>query len=303
MSLEAKFNVNNPINTHEKHKEYFCVLCAFLWLTLLCGGAAAQSFIDDLQQRSFRYFWEQADPQTGLVPDRARMDGSPLPSSHQNVASIAATGFGLTSLCIAADRRWITQAEALERTRNTLRFFDTQAFHQRGWFYHWLDARTGERRWNSEVSSIDTALARRRPRCASVFAKIATIVQRATRIYNRVDFRWMLNGHALLLSHGWKPESGFLRARWDTYSEDTILYLLAIGSPTYPISPASWYAFGAIVIATRVTATSRPSACPYSCTSTHTRGSTIETAARQKVIASTIFKTPSPRRSRIAPSA
>src|ERR1044072_8923298 len=126
----------------------FCVFCAFLWLLLLCGSVAAQSFIDDLQQRSFRYFWEQADPQTGLVADRARMDGSSLDPNHQNVASIAATGFGLTSLCVAADRNWVPESQARERTRNTLRFFESRAFQQRGWFYHWLDAKTGERRWN-----------------------------------------------------------------------------------------------------------------------------------------------------------
>ncbi|HZI48667.1 MAG TPA: glucoamylase family protein [Pyrinomonadaceae bacterium] len=171
------------------------------------------------------------------------MDGSPLDADHQNVASIAATGFGLTSLCIAADRNWISRAAALERTRNTLRFFNSRAFQQRGWFYHWIDAKTGERRWNSEVSSIDTALL-----LAGVltvrqcFRSDQEIVRLATRIYQRVDFRWMLNSDRLLLSHGWKPESGFLRARWDTYSEDTILYVLAIASPTHPISPASWYA-------------------------------------------------------------
>lgn len=224
-------------------KGFSCAFCAFLWLILFCGGAAAQSFIDDLQQRSFRYFWEQANLQTGLVPDRARIDGSPLDADHQDVASIAATGFGLTSLCIAAERGWTSRAETLERTRKTLRFFDTRAFHQRGWFYHWMDAKTGERRWNSEVSSIDTALL-----VAGVltvrqcFREDPEIVRRAGRIYRRVDFRWMLNGHPLLLSHGWKPESGFLHARWDTYSEDTILYVLAIASPTHPISPASWYA-------------------------------------------------------------
>src|SRR5215213_675209 len=234
---------STSIRSQKSSKRIFCAFCAFSWLLLLCGGVAAQSFIDDLQQRSFRYFWEQADPQTGLVPDRARMDGSSLDATHQNVASIAATGFGLTSLCIAADRAWISKAEALERARNTLRFFDARAFQQRGWFYHWLDVKTGERRWNSEVSSIDTALL-----LAGVltvrqcFRDDREIVQSATRIYQRVDFRWMLNGHQLLLSHGWKPESGFLRARWDTYSEDTILYVLAIGSPTHPISPASWYA-------------------------------------------------------------
>ncbi|HEX3248138.1 MAG TPA: glucoamylase family protein [Pyrinomonadaceae bacterium] len=221
----------------------FCALCAFLWLTIAQPVWAQQSFVDELQQRSFSYFWEQADPQTGLVPDRARMDGSSLDENHTNVASIAATGFGLTSLCIAVDRNWIDRSQALERARNTLRFFDARAFQQRGWFYHWLDSKTGERRWNSEVSSIDTALLLGGVLTVrQCFRDDREIVNLAGRIYRRVDFRWMLNGHPLLLSHGWKPETGFLKARWDTYSEDTILYVLAIGSPTYPISPSSWYA-------------------------------------------------------------
>lgn len=191
----------------------------------------------------FRYFWEQADPQTGLVPDRARMDGSPLDENHHDVASIAATGFGLTALCVAAERKWIDPSEAKERVRATLRFFAERAEQFHGWFYHWLDAKTGARRWTSEVSSIDTALllggvltTRQK------FREDAEIVRLATKIYERMDFRWMLNGHPLLLSHGWKPESGFLPSRWDTFSEDLILYLLATGSPTHPISPRSWYA-------------------------------------------------------------
>ena len=127
--------------------------------------------------------------------------------------------------------------------RNTLRFFADRAFHKSGWFYHWIDAKTGERRWNSEVSSIDTALL-----LAGVltvrqyFTEDFEIKKVATQIYQRVDFKWMLNGDPLLLSHGWKPETGFLKSRWDTYSEDTILYLLAIASPTHPISWRSWYA-------------------------------------------------------------
>lgn len=203
-----------------------------------------QSFLEDLQHRSFQYFWEQADPHTGLVADRARADNSALDEDHRNVGSIAATGFGLTALCIAAERGWITSEQARERTRATLRFFASQAFQQHGWFYHWLDTKTGERRWQSEVSSIDTALL-----LAGVlttrqyFGDDPEINKLATNIYRRVDFRWMLNGHPLLLSHGWKPETGFLKPRWDTYSEDTILYLLAIGSPTHSISPRSWAAF------------------------------------------------------------
>ncbi|HYU97485.1 MAG TPA: hypothetical protein VE977_01530, partial [Pyrinomonadaceae bacterium] len=102
-----------------------------------------QQFLEDLEHRSFQYFWEEGDPNTGLVPDRARIDGSPLDENHRNVASIAATGFGLTGLSIAADRNWISRSQAQERTRNTLRFFANKAFHQHGWFYHWLDAKTG----------------------------------------------------------------------------------------------------------------------------------------------------------------
>jgi hypothetical protein len=202
------------------------------------------AFLEDLSRRSFRYFWEQADPDTGLVMDRARTDGSPPDENHRNVASSASTGFGLTALCIAAERRWINPTEARERVRVTLRFFAERAFETHGWFYHWMDARTGERRWSSEVSSIDTAIllagiltARQK------FHTDAEIVRLATTIYERVDFPWMLNGHPALLSHGWKPESGFLLARWDTYSEDAILYLLAIASPTHPIPPGAWYAW------------------------------------------------------------
>ena len=200
-------------------------------------------FLEDLERRSFQYFWQEADRHTGLVPDRARMDGSALDESHRNVASIAATGFGLTALCIAAERGLIDRAQARERTGNTLRFFANTAFHERGWFYHWMDAKTGERRWQSEVCSIDTALLLAGVLTArQYFRDDKEIVSLGKKIYERVDFRWMLNGHPLLLSHGWKPETGFLKPRWDTYSEDTILYLLAIGSPTHPIAPASWYA-------------------------------------------------------------
>ena len=203
-----------------------------------------EAFLEEVSRRSFQYFWEEADPNTGLVPDRARMDGSPLEESHRGVGSIAATGFGLTALCIAAERKWVPSGQALERVRNTLRFFEGKAFHKHGWFYHWQDVKTGDRRWKSEVSSIDTALLLGGILTArQYFRNDAEIVRLATRIYERVDFRWMLNGHATLLSHGWKPETGFLKPRWDTYSECAILYLLAIGSPTHPIPPSSWYSF------------------------------------------------------------
>lgn len=216
--------------------------CATQRATAPTAGVSAQddAFLEGLSRRSFLFFWEQADPETGLVHDRAGVNGE----HRHDVASIAATGFGLTALCIAAERRWVEPDQARERVRTTLRFLAERAFHKHGWFYHWMNVRTGAREWQSEVSSIDTALLLAGVLTArQYFSHDEDLVRLATLIYERVEFPWMLNGHPTLLSHGWKPESGFLQARWAVYSEHNILYLLAIGSPTHPIPSESWYAW------------------------------------------------------------
>jgi hypothetical protein len=202
------------------------------------------AFLDDLQRRSFRFFEEQADATTGQVRDRARTDGSAHDADHRDVASIAATGFGLTGLCIAAERGWMPRESARARARTTILFLANRMPHEHGWFHHFLDARTGERVWTSEVSSIDTALLMAGVLSArQCFSDDAPLVEAADVVYRRIDFKWMQNGAPGLLSMGWKPESGFLNARWDHYCELTILYLLAIGSPTHPIAPEAWYAW------------------------------------------------------------
>ncbi|MCL6508053.1 MAG: hypothetical protein K6T59_13615 [Bryobacteraceae bacterium] len=203
-----------------------------------------QAFLEDLSRRAFRYFWEQADPLTGLVRDRARTDGRWENAPERNIASIAATGFGLTALCIGAERKWVPFQHARQRALVTLRFFAERAIHERGWFYHFMEASTGARAWNSEVSSIDTALLLAGVLTAGKYFSQDSEIQRLARLlYQRTDFRWMLNGHSNLLSHGWKPETGFLANRWDHYCELMILYLLAIGSPSHAIPAEAWYAW------------------------------------------------------------
>lgn len=207
---------------------------------------AEDAFLEDLEQRAFQFFREHSDSGTGLTLDRAHTNGTTVPPTDggYNVASTAATGFGLSGYCIAADRGWITPAEARDHVRAALDFFANRAVNVNGWFYHWMDAATGARRWSSEISSIDTALLLGGVLTArQCFADDAQIAALATQIYNRVDFAWMLNGHPFLLSHGWIPESGWIPYRWDTYSEHLLLYVLAIGSPTHPISPRAWYAW------------------------------------------------------------
>ncbi len=203
-----------------------------------------RAYVEDLEHRSFAYFWEQADHGTGLVLDRARVDGGRAKGPSHDIASTAATGFGLTAICIGAERGWITKKEAADRVRATLEFFANKADHQHGWFYHWMDASTGERKWDSETSSVDTAFLLAGVLTAGqYFSDDPEIPSLATEIYNRVDFQWMLDGDALLLSHGWRSGKGFIKNKWDTYCELGLLYVLAIGSPTHPISAESWYAW------------------------------------------------------------
>lgn len=210
------------------------------------ASGADEEFLEDLSRRSFLYFWEQSDASTGLTLDRSPADGTPLADAHpsRNVASSAATGFALVSYCIAAERNWAPRADLIERTRRTLDFFANRARHKKGWFYHWMDRESGERRWQSEISSIDTALllggVLTVRRC---FAADAEIERLARTIYERVDFPWMLDNDPFLFSHGWRPENGFIKYRWNDYSENAILYLLAIGSPTHPVDPRAWYAW------------------------------------------------------------
>lgn len=224
------------------------------WWQDLCKGPRPEvpttlsreddAFLGDLEHRAFLFFWEQGDAKTGLVLDRAHSDGSPVRGNSFHVASIASTGFGLSAICVAAERHWITSTDARERVRNTLDFFANRATNVHGWFYHFIDQVTGERKWNCEVSSIDTALllggiltARQR------FHDDSDIVNLATKIYNRIDFPWMRNTNPTLLSMGWLPEKGFLKAYWNMYAEETMLYLLGIGSPTHPLPVKSWYAW------------------------------------------------------------
>jgi len=203
-----------------------------------------QAFLDDLERRAFNFFVEQADPSTGLVRDRARTDGVVESANDRDVASIAAAGFGLTALCIGAEHGWIPRLEARKRVLAALRFFAGRAPSEHGWFYHFMAAATGDRKWKCELSSIDTALL-----VAGIltvrqyFANDRELTSLADAIFNRIDFPWMLNGDPGLLAMGWYPEKGFIRQRWDHYCEHNILYLLAIASPAHAIPAESWYAW------------------------------------------------------------
>jgi hypothetical protein len=196
--------------------------------------------LDDLERASCCYFWEQAGAQTGLVKDRC--NARKAATDNTNVASIAATGFGLTALCIGDKRGFIPHSDARQRVITTLEFLSNKLVHHRGFFYHWADINTGDRVWDSEVSSIDTAILLCGILTCRTHFRDTDITLLAHGITNRVEWSW-LSEDTSLLPHGWLPENGFLPYRWDYYNEMMMMYLLGLGSPTYPLRPEAWDAW------------------------------------------------------------
>jgi hypothetical protein len=197
-----------------------------------------ETLLDEYEQACCLYFWEQANPDTGLVKDRS----TPSEFDDYTVASIASTGFGLTALCIADKRGFIPNNAVVARVRNTLKFFVTRMYNQHGFFYHFVDIETGERAFDCEVSSIDTGLLLCGVlMCRQYFAD-EQIQSLASQIFDRADWLWMLD-RGRTLSHGWTPERGFLPYRWNTYCELMLIYLMAIGSRTHAIPADTWDAW------------------------------------------------------------
>ena len=195
-------------------------------------------FLEELERATVAYFWEQANPQTGLVKDRCNVRAA----DNSVVASIAATGFGLTALCIGEKRKFIHFFEARRRALNTLLFLWEKLPQHRGFFYHFANIKTGERLWDSEASSVDTAILLCGILACRQHFMESGISNLARAIFNRVDWTW-LSMDTRLLPHGWMPENGFLPYRWDYYSELMMMYLLGLGSSSHPLQQETWDAW------------------------------------------------------------
>jgi hypothetical protein len=195
-------------------------------------------FLNEVENASFLFFWEQGNTKTGMVKDRCNVRANRL----GDAASIAATGFGLTALCIGAQRGFINKTEALERVFATLRFLWRKLPNHRGFFYHFANPETGERMFDSEVSSVDTAILLCGVLMCREHFRHPAVAELVNLIFSRVDWTW-LSEDTSLLTHGWTPEIGFLPSRWDYYSELMMMYLLGMGSSAHPLREETWNAW------------------------------------------------------------
>jgi hypothetical protein len=203
------------------------------------------ALLDRFQRAAFGYFVETFNPVNGLIADTTR-PGSP--------ASIAVVGFALSAYPVGVERGWMARSDAADRTLTTLRFFwnapqgeEPDASGHKGFFYHFLDMQTGARVWRCELSPIDTTLLMAGMLTAAAYFTEVTPAESEIRaladaIFRRVDWSWA-QGRQATVGLGWKPKSGFLRHRWEGYSEAILLYALGLASPTHPLSDASYAAW------------------------------------------------------------
>jgi len=198
--------------------------------------------LETLQRETFGYFVKEANPSNGLIADKTQ-PGAP--------SSIAAVGLALSSYPVGVVRGFMSRADAVQRTLATLRFFDASvqgteadATGYKGFYYHFLDMRSGRRAWECELSTIDTAFLLAGMLAAAAFFLDDTDDEREIRelgdkLYRRADWQWAQDG-GVTVRQGWRPESGFLSYRWQGYDEAMFLYLLGLGSPTFPLPRESY---------------------------------------------------------------
>jgi hypothetical protein len=198
-----------------------------------------------LQATTVQYYLRESNPANGLVRDKTYAHAP---------CSIAAVGLFLASLPVLIEREVIDREFAPAMALDPLRFFhesphgpEPDATGYRGFYYHFLDMKTGRRVWECELSTIDSAiLFAGMLTCATYFdadtEEEAEVRRLADELYRRADWQWALNGGAAL-SHGWRPESGFLPHRWTGFDEGLLLYLLGLGSPTFPLPPESYRSY------------------------------------------------------------
>ena len=206
---------------------------------------AIEVVLETLQRETFDYFLNEANPVNGLVIDKTAANWP---------ASIAATGLALACYPVSVERGFMTRSAAVVRTLATLRFFwnstqgpEPDATGYQGFYYHFLDMQTGRRAWNCELSTVDSAFLLAGALTAASYFDAGTadeieIRELGEALYRRANWQWAQD-RGLTVTHGWKPESGFLKYRWEGYDEALLLYILGLGSPTYPLPEQSYRAW------------------------------------------------------------
>lgn len=196
------------------------------------GPLTGNALLDELERRAVDFFWNESNPETGFTKDRATNFAE---NDQHTVASIASIGFALSAYPIGVERKWLDRQKALDRTRLTLAHILSDAESSHGWYFHFIDWKTGRRQWNCELSTIDTSIMLAGVWVAQQYWKDPQVDRDAQAITKGMDWQWFMKepggkSEGIFLNMGWKPESGFLDGNWAGYDELLMLYIQGYGA-------------------------------------------------------------------------
>lgn len=189
-------------------------------------------------KKSYKFFIKEANTDKkskgyGLIKDKTIL--------ADTIASVASVGYGLAALVIGVEHKWINYKKAYDRADRTLDTFINYVEGENGFYYHFVNIQNGKREWNCEISIIDTAIFI----CGAITVGEyfgGTVKQKAETLYKRMNWEWYRNKDTNYFYMGYKPEKGFW-GHWDMYAEQLMLYILGVGSPTFPIDKSMYYDF------------------------------------------------------------
>jgi len=208
-----------------------------------------QQLLDTLQYQTFNYFWEGAEPNSGMACERVHMDDV-YPQSDQKIITLGGSGFGVMAIIVGIERGFISRAQALERFQQIVAFLaKADRFH--GAWPHWLNGETGKVKPFSKKDNggdlVETAFMVQGLLTVAEYFKDGNEAERQlvadiNKLWEEVEWNWYTkNGEDVLYWH-WSPDFGWeMNFPVGGYNECLIMYVLAASSPTYAIKPEVYH--------------------------------------------------------------
>lgn len=216
------------------------------------------NLLDLVQRQTINYFWDGAEPNSGLACERIHTDGV-YPDNDQHIITTGGSGFGFMAILAGIERKFIKREDAVERFLKNITFLEkADRFH--GVWPHWLDGRTGKVKPFSPKDDggdlVETAYMMQGLIAVAKYfeegnEKEQLLVKKINELWEGVEWNWYTQGKDALYWH-WSPKYG-----WDMnfaiggYNECLITYVLAAASPTFPIKKSvydqGWALNGGII--------------------------------------------------------
>ncbi|SHJ01504.1 glucoamylase family protein [Pseudozobellia thermophila] len=201
-----------------------------------------EQLMDTVQKQTFDYFWEGAEPVSGLARERIHLD-SIYPAHDKDIITIGGSGFGLMAILVGVERGFITREQALERYEKAIDFLEkADRFH--GAWPHWLLPSGKVTPFSAKDDGgdlVETAFLVQGMLTVQEYFKEGNerekaLANKIQKLWEEVEWDWYTQGGQNVLYWHWSPNFG-----WDMnfpvggYNEALIMYILAAASPTHPI--------------------------------------------------------------------